>query len=344
VGEPVKTDKRAALDKKTTGICLAILLWAILAAQSWRIVEPDPDCVRAVSLYKAVLEKTAVVGLEYSSLTTTLGSFAAKKSSEDPVIAALMVRLLKDAGVAPDSVAAVNASGSFPGFTLAALAACTALGIKARVIASIGASSYGANVPGNTIADMLLEAGGWGLDYTLLAVSPGGSDDYGSELDPEELKRISDMLESRGILFIRPTNLAGAVAVRESLFNRAGCTLLITIGGNHASSGADTNLALMSGVLKPRKGTVYSDTGLIQRFWAAEKAVIQILNVQKLYDSYGLVFDKTGKLVAGGEKIYRWKKISPLVMLLPALAMVIVLGIFRYSPIGQRCGQRFIGP
>jgi poly-gamma-glutamate system protein len=331
----VKADKNAvAVDKKTTGLCLAILLWAVLTAQSWRLFEPDPDCVRAVSLYKAALEKTAVIGLEYSPLTTTLGNFAAKKSSEDPVIAALMVRLLKDAGASTDTVAAINASGSFPGFTLAALAACTAMGIKARVIASIGASSYGANVPGNTIADTLLEAGGWGLDYTLLAVSPGGSNDYGAELDPEELDRISRTLKSRDILFIRPANLAESVAARESLFNRAGCTLLITIGGNHASSGADTNLALMSGVLKPRRQT--TGTGLIQRFWAADKQVIQILNVKKLYAFYDIVFDENGKLAAGGEKIYRKKNIPPLVAFLPALAAVISLGIFRYAPKNQR--------
>jgi len=319
----------AVLNVKTAGLCLAIILWAVFAANFWRFSPRDPDCVEAVSIYTELLKKIAIIGLDYSSLTTTLGSYSAKKSSENPITAALMVRLLKDAGVSSDSVVAINASGSFPGFVLASLSACAAMGIKSYVIASIGASTYGANIPGNTIADMLLESETRQLGYILLAVTPGGSSDRGQELDEEELERAADMLEKQGIPFIRPANLAYAIALRESLFDDAGCTLLINIGGNHASSGADTDFALMSGVLKPNKNKAYENAGLIQYFLKAGKPVIQILNVKKLYAAYGLEFDQNGKLLSGSEKVYRWKRLPAAITLLPVLAFL--LAIFLYS-------------
>ena len=324
---PIK--ETAAISRKTAGLCLAIILWAVFAANFWRFNPRDPDCVEAVSIYTELLMKTSIIGLDYSSLTTTLGSFSAKKSSENPITAALMVRLLKEAGASSNSVVAVNASGSFPGFVLASLSACAAMGIKTFVIASVGASSYGANIPGNTIADMLLEDDVKKLDYVFLAVTPGGSSDRGAELDAEELERVSDMLEKRGIPFIRPANLADAIALRESLFTDVGCTLLINIGGNHASSGADSDFALMSGILKPDRKKTYENAGLIQYFLKTGKPVIQILNIKKLYAAYGLEFDENGELLTGSEKVYRWKRLPAPITLLPVL--LFLLAILWYS-------------
>ena len=333
----------ATIDKKILGICLAIILWAALAANTWRFLPPDPDCVQAVSLYTEILRETTIIGLDYSSLTTTLGSLAVKKSSENPVVAALLVRLLKDAGVTSDSVVAINASGSFPGFILASLSACTALGIETYIIASVGSSTYGANMPENTIADILLKDDVRRLAYTLLAVTPGGSGDRGLELDAEELERVAKALENRGLSFIRPANLTDAVNLREALLNNAGCTLLVNIGGSHASSGNDADLALMSGILKPDKNKTYPEDGLIQRFLTAGKPVIQILNVNRLYASYGLEFDQDGNPLGGYEELYRRRRSFPLVMFLPVLVVVVLLAVFRYSRKDQRQGQRFIG-
>jgi len=297
--------KNVEVKKKTVAICLAIILCAVAAANFWRLSPPDPDCVRAAFIYKEILRDTTIIGLEYSLLTTSLGSYAAKKTSENPVAAALMVRLLKDAGVSANSVVAVNASGSFPGFTLASLSACAALGVKTYVIVSIGASTYGANIPGNTIADILLADNVFGLGFSLLAVTPGGTNDLGREIDPEELERISEILLKRGIPFIRPKDLADAVALRESLFSP--CTLLVNVGGNHASIGDDVDLALMAGIIKPDKAAINGEPALVRSFLALGKPVIQILNVRKLYAGYGLDFDKGGKIIGNTEKLFRRK-------------------------------------
>ena len=327
--------KGAAVNKKTVIICLAIILWTAAAANFWRFSPPDPDCVKAISLYSELLEETSIIGPDYSSLTTTLGSFAAKKSSENPVTAAIMVKLLKNAGAAPHSALAINASGSFPGFVLAALSACSVLDIKTYVIASVGSSTFGANMPGNTIADILLKDRVRRLGYTLLAVTPGGSGDRGMELDTEELERISEMLAKQDIAFIRPDNLSGAIALRESLFRENNCNMLINIGGSHSSGGDNTDLALASGLLKPKK-KFYRGAGIIQVFLADGKTVIQILNVRKLYNAYGLDFDENGKLAGSAERVLKWKKLSLPSVFIPILALLILPGIPRYSGIKKR--------
>jgi hypothetical protein len=85
----------------------------------------------------------------------------------------------------------------------------------------------------------------------------------------------------------------------------------------------------MSGVLKPNTKKTYEDAGLIQYFLRTGKPVIQILNVKKLYAAYGLEFDQNGTLITGSEKVYRWKRLSAPITLLPVL--LLLFAIIRYS-------------
>jgi len=316
-----------AISRITAVLCLAIILWAVLTANFWHFLPPDPDSVLAVSLYSEILANTTIVGCRFTSLTTTMGSYAVKRSSENPVAAALMVRLLKNAGVSSGSIVAINASGSFPGFLLAALSACAALGIQPYVIASVGSSSYGANIPGNTIADMLLQGNVRDLGFTLLAITPGGSGDRGFELDEEELERVSLALENFSVPFFRPENLTDAINFRASLFNETGAELLINIGGGHAAIGNDADLALMSGILRPALNKTFHEAGLVQHFLENGKPVIQILNVNRLYESHSLVFDQGGNLLSGGNRIHRHRQLSPMITLLPVLGMLVLLQV-----------------
>ena len=296
--------------KKFHVFCFVVILLSIAALNVRRFFPDDPHAFLAVEIYRELLEHIEIVGVDFSSLTTTLGSYPAKKSTEDPVIAALMVRLLKSAGIrgGGDFVVAINASGSFPGFTLAALSACAAMEIETYVIASIGASTFGANVPGNTIADMLLNENVKNLGHSLLAISPGGSSDRGRELDVDELYRIEEMLGIHGITFFRPENLNEAIDFRISLFSNAGSSLLINIGGNHASSGANYDLDLLAGILWPDDFSFFDDHGLIQHFLEQDLPVIQILNVRLLLSSFGLSYDQAGNILGNTDNLFRERR------------------------------------
>jgi hypothetical protein len=114
--------------------------------------------------------------------------------------------------------------------------------------------------------------------------------------------------------------LRDAVVVRKTLFDRAGCALLVNIGGNHASD------------------------DLIRRFEAEGKPVIRVLNVKKLYAAYGLEFDEDGALVSGAEAVYRSGKIPPLLALPPVLVMLASLAVIRFQRVFKRRGERFVAP
>jgi len=74
--------------------------------------------------------KTGLIGLESSPLTTTLGQLEAKRTTTNPAMAALLVRLLHQAGVKKGQVVAAGASGSFPALAVAAYCAARAMEVK----------------------------------------------------------------------------------------------------------------------------------------------------------------------------------------------------------------------
>jgi poly-gamma-glutamate system protein len=300
------------VSKRLVGGCLAIIALALFAHNAWRLNAPGADRIAAAGLYgavKAALPDESLIGVDFSPMTTTLGSLTAKRSSLHNANAALVVAMLKKAGLRPGATLGVNASGSFPGFVFATLAACAVLGLDTVVVASLGASTYGANVPGNTLADMLLTPGlplVAGRDYILAAVTPGGSDDRGAELDEGELQRVAALLAEQGIPFLRPQSLAEAIALRRDIF--AHCNILVTIGGNHASVGNDGSLALRAGLINAKNYCKTGESlGLIQAFLAEGKPVIQLLNTRRLYRDWGLRFNEAGELISGEARLYRRK-------------------------------------
>lgn len=91
--------------------------------------------------------RTGLVGLSWTGLTTTLGSLPAKRTGAQPDAAALLARLLLEAGVGPGDRVAVDSSGSFPGFAVAALVAVRSLGAVPVAVISVGSSTWGPIVP-----------------------------------------------------------------------------------------------------------------------------------------------------------------------------------------------------
>ena len=98
--------------------------------------------------------RTGLVGDSYTEITTTLGSLPSKRSAANPNIAAMIVDMLTQCGVKAGDPVAVNFSGSFPGLNASVLCALDAMGAKGIVISSVGASTYGANLPDFTWLDM----------------------------------------------------------------------------------------------------------------------------------------------------------------------------------------------
>ncbi|MDX9958386.1 MAG: poly-gamma-glutamate system protein [Spirochaetia bacterium] len=315
-------------------LCSFLIVWALLVSWLSGLLPVDQAAVEAAGVQTRVIQAvsqeavnrglsidlesdrhgTGLIGEVLTGLTSTQGNLPAKRTAATPDVAALLVALLREAGVGEGSLVAVNASGSFPGFALAAVSACGALGADAVMVLSVGSSSWGANRPEFTILEMFMaamDAGAWppGYPAEIAALSPGGSDDRGLDLDPEALESALDRAESLGIAVLRPQTLDEAVSLRMTLYRAGGePDVLLTIGGNYAATGADPTLALLSGVIRPvelgRLGQVGS-SGLVQDFLRAGLPVIQVLNIKELSTRYGLPHDPVVVPAIGKAGVYR---------------------------------------
>lgn len=204
--------------------------------------------------------RTGMIGLESSELTTTIGDLAAKRTSTNRAFAALCVRYFFNLGLKRGDRIAVGASGSFPSILLAVLSACVETGVEPVIITSIGASEFGANVPGLSNAEMVAigrEAGLW--PYLPSALSPGGDSDSGISvffsLEPSDaLKKYAVRLGTElGVPLIMEDLLEKSMSERKRIYEEAGpVRLFVNIGGADANIGnSSASLRLPAGLVRP---------------------------------------------------------------------------------------------
>jgi len=147
--------------------------------------------------------QTALIGQEYTLITTDRGYIDAKLTATNPNFAAVIVQLLKDAGLKENENVAVAFSGSFPGLNISVMAALEALNLHPIIITSVGASNFGANDPYFTWLDMesLLKNSGI-FHFKSVAASTGGGQDIGRGLSPEGRNLIVNSIERNDAEFI----------------------------------------------------------------------------------------------------------------------------------------------
>lgn len=243
--------------------------------------------------------ETGIIGEEFTPLTTSLGDVEAKRTSTNPAFAALMVRYFHDAGLERGDEVAVGASGSFPALLLATLCAARVLDLQPIVIYSIGASMYGANLPGFTFVDMLdgLRAGSL-LPYRLAAVSAGGYDDRGKDVlfDEDGAALLAETRRS-GLPIIDAVSLADSIQQRLHLYDMASSgrsiRCFVNIGGASASFGdTPASLALPNGLVLTVPDVPRGPTrGLVYEFASRGIPIVHLLFVRGLARDNHLPFD-----------------------------------------------------
>jgi len=241
--------------------------------------------------------RTGLIGLESSPLTTTLGQLEAKRTTTNPALAALLVRLLRQAGVEKGQVVAADASSSFPALIVATYCATRAMGVDLLAIVSIGSSQWGANQPEFSWLSMenCLRQAGFN-QHRLLAVSWGGEDDSGREY-PDDLKiKLRQEAQTLGLTFLQPAGLKTMVETHFRLFKEAAggqpIRAFINIGGSLVNLGRDSSiLELRPGLTQVKKIPPEDRCGLIQ--WMAREGVpiIHLLNIRGLAARYNLPWD-----------------------------------------------------
>jgi poly-gamma-glutamate system protein len=307
-----------------TLVVLAVFSLAILAAlESTRWHQPDPrrgeknaamELMQrsALAVKKEKLRMgipidrrldpndTGLIGVEYTDITTTLGSLVAKRTSTNPAFAAVVVDMLDRAGVRPGDRVAVCLSGSFPALNIAVLSAARVLDLHPVIISSEGASMYGANHPDMTWLDMervLAETGL--LPYRSIAASlggiagaQGGLDGTGIEAGRRAINRNSiPLLEEEG-----SSTLTADVQKRLSLFDQAlgrrRPTAFINVGGSLTSLGdGPEGHRLPAGLLIKVPAVRNPERGIIFRMGDRGVPVIHLLKIKSIAAQYGIPID-----------------------------------------------------
>jgi poly-gamma-glutamate system protein len=240
---------------------------------------------------------TGIIGLEYSDLTTTTGALTAKRTSCNPAFAALVARLLLQAGCARGDAVSVCFTGSFPALNVAVLSACAALGLEARIISSVGASSYGANIPGFTWLDMEKELRAAGVfPYISVAVSYGGVVETGGGLDGTGLILAGEAVSRHGAPLLEEGDYRDAARMaehRKKILDAPGRPVChINVGGALAALGWVPEAAhLDNGLLRKIPSTQDPARGLIFRYMEEGIPVIHLLQVERLAARHALPYD-----------------------------------------------------
>lgn len=296
--------------------------------------------------------QTGLIGESYTEITTTLGSLESKRSAANPNAAAMVADMLLQCGVTAGDPVAVNLSSSFPGLNLAVLCALDAIDARGVIINSVGASTYGANLPDFTWIDMEQVL----LKQELITnhsrwFSLGGAGDIGKEM-PEEIKKsITERLTGYGLEFLYYEELAENIEARKATYAR-GCAeavdsdaqysstlpaCFINVGGNLLSFGEGSEMiSARNGIIKPDSavpGPAGDSSGLIPFYLSEGIPVIHLLNMKTLLPAYGLPFDPVPLPAAGEGEVYtEWSYHLPLAGVLLLLSLFLLRQALRSRP------------
>ena len=272
---------------------------AALMARSIDVLREQRDSAGPPIDVRFDLNRTGLIGIEDSPITTSLGRLEAKRTTTNPNFAGAVVRMLREAGLERGDVVAVGASSSFPGLILATLAAAEAFGVKPLLVSSLGASNWGANHPDWTwleISDFLREKGL--LSVTPIAFSIGGDGDIGADMDPSGRELLERKIRDSGRPFLHESGLADNVRARIAALDRSagGNTIkaFVNVGGSWADMGTDGEVLKLRPGFNPASDVfvpAVERRGLIQEMARRGIPVIHLLYVKGLCDRYGLPWD-----------------------------------------------------
>ena len=231
-----------------------------------------------------------MIGNDFTPITTTLGSLNAKEISTNPDFAALIVKFIKKAEIENGETIGVILSGSFPSLAISTLAALQTLKLDVVLMSSLGASSYGANQPDATWLDIetwLIENGG--LKYKSLLVSMGAENDNGSGISDEGIRLMKEAAYRNNRELFIPESLNQSINKRVNIFTSKDISLLINIGGNHASLGKCTHsVSIPNGFNNTIQLCDDNNRGVIQEINSHGVPIINLLNIKGLASKYGI--------------------------------------------------------
>ena len=257
---------------------------------------------------------SGLIGEKQSPITTDYGSIYSKRQSINPNFSAIFVEWLKsDLGLKEGDTVAVTMTGSYPALDIAMLAAIKELKLKPLIVFSVGASNYGANIPGLTWVEMYEHLVKKGIfDYKPIGVAMGGSRDYGYGLSKEGVKIINDIIKKSGYHFIDSKGTTDGIDKRMALFKehagKSEVKAFINVGGAMTSIGLKQTKrqqnkpkSLQSGVVTSLPIDLINVDNVAVRFLKRGVSVVNVRYISSVVDQYDFPrYPKSQPLVGEG--------------------------------------------
>ena len=275
---------------------------------------------------------TGLIGEEFSLITTTLGNLDAKQIALNPDFAALITKWILSLNISSGETIIIHASASFPALTIMAIIACEELNLKPVIFASVGASSWGANIPDMTYLDIenhLYE--NKIIKHHSTFVTPGGTNDNGSSLWEGGMEIIELSAFQNNYILHVPAVLDSSIVQKWNMIDKLKPALFINIGGNHSALG-DANCALQIPVgliTEPLRCREKGLQGLIYKCSKVNIPVMHFLKIKDIAFSNGIDISAFSFDNLGQSDIYYQKKISFPIAIISFLIIVSLLIIFR---------------
>jgi len=314
------------------------LKWYDQKLEASRLASEATEYLKNLRMRKGVFvdvlndpNETALIGQDLTPITTDRGYIEAKLTATNPNFAAVVVDMLKEAGLEKNDVVAIALTGSLPGLNIAVYSAVQSLKLKPIIITSVGASNWGANDPDFTWLDMetlLFKAGIF--NNKSVAASIGGGLDRGRGLSPEGRQLITDAIQRNKIDFINEEHLESSIQKRIDIYNnqrqKKKIKAFINVGGGISSIGSVENGKFIPtglSTMLPMKN--YPIRGVM--IYMAEKniPIIHLLNVNKLAQKYGLPINPIPLPRAGEGEIFIQKRYNVLLTLGVTIFLVVAI-------------------
>ncbi len=186
--------------------------------------------------------RSGMIGEYLTPTTSVTGHLESKQTSVNPNFAAAIVDMLQQAGVKKGDVVAVGCSGSFPTLNLCACCAIETMGVKPIIVASTGASQFGANRPDWLWIDMerLLFDKGL-ISFHSVAASLGGYEDQAVGMTEEGRELLRKGIERNHLPMIQDEEFTDSIDTRMKIYKEhaegRAIKAYINIGGGTVSVG-----------------------------------------------------------------------------------------------------------
>lgn len=294
--------------------------------------------------------ETGLIGVNTSSITSVHGVLPSKQTAANPNFAAVVVEMLKEAGVKEGDVVGLGLSGSFPSLNICSIAAVETLGAEPIIISSGAASEWGANLPDLLWIDMEKHLYDQGIfEHRSVAVSMGGEKDRGENLSADGKVDIEAAILRCELPHISAADFTEAVDARLKLMrdvaDRRSIQCYVNVGGGAVSAGTSIGKRIFDAGLNPRPPIRMPEEldGVMPRLSLQGIPVINLVQIVDLAERFGLPVAPTPdlrELIEPGQgKVFRDVDYNRTLAVGALVAIVASLFGFIRSDIGFRLLQ-----